>query len=194
MGADHYIYLPRLYSSQSLSAFRSFHTTSQEGQIQFRKELSQAIQMLLSQDFCRNHQSRLVTCRIGGIHGQTSHNGLTTTNISLQKTVHMGRRLQITKNFSQTPLLSFRQKKWQCCLLLSQHFFRPRDSESLADILGLMLQNLQLHLKIKKFFKLDSTQGLLIFRQIPRKVHGTHSLSAPQKLVALQKDRRKIFL
>ena len=76
----------------------------------------------------------------------------------------MGRRLQITKNFFQTSLLSFRQRKWQCCLLLSQHFFLPRDSESLTDIPGLMLQNLQLHLEIKKFFKLDSTQGLLVFR------------------------------
>ena len=150
--------------------------------------------MLLSQDFCRNHQSRLVTCRIGGIHSQTSHHGLTTANISLQEAVHVTRRLQITENFFQTPLLSFRQRKWQGSLLLSQHFFLPRDSQSLADILGLMLQNLQLHLKIKKFFKLDSTQGLLIFRQILGKVHGTHGLSPPQKLVALQKDRGKIFL
>jgi len=84
--------------------------------------------------------------------------------ISLQEAVHVARRLQITENFFQTPLLSCRQRKWQCSLFLSQHFFRPRDSESLADILGLMLQNLQLHLKIKKFFKLDSTQGLLVFR------------------------------
>ena len=150
--------------------------------------------MLLSQDFCRNHQSRLVTCRIGGIHGQASHHGLTTTNISLQETVHVARRLQITENFFQTPLLSFRQGKRQLSLLLSQHFFLPRNSQSLADILGLMLQNLQLHLEIKKFFKLDSTQGLLIFCQILRKVHGTHSLSALQKLVAFQKDRRKVFL
>ena len=106
----------------------------------------------------------------------------------------MGRRLQITENFFQTPLLSFRQGKRQLSLLLSQHFFLPRNSQSLTDILGFMLQNLQLHLKVKKFFKLDSTQGLLVFCQILRKVHSTYSLSAPQKLVALQKDRRKIFL
>ena len=156
--------------------------------------MSQAVQMLLSQNLCRNHQSRLVTCCIGGIHSQTSHHSLTTTNISLQEAVHVGRRLQITENFFQTSLLSFRQRKWQLSLLLSQHFFLPRNSQSLADILGFMLQNLQLHLKIKKFFKLDSTQGLLIFCQILRKVHSTHSLSAPQKLIALQKNRRKIFL
>ena len=150
--------------------------------------------MLFSQNFCRNHQSRLIACRMGGIHGQTSHHGLTTTNISLQEAVHVGRRLQITENFFQTSLLSFRQRKWQLSLLLSQHFFLPRNSQSLADILGFMLQNLQLHLKIKKFFKFDPTQGLLIFRQILRKVHGPHSLSTPQKLVAIQKDRREIFL
>ena len=51
-----------------------------------------------------------------------------------------------------------------------------------------------MHLEIKELLKLDSTEGLLVFCQILRKMHGTNGLTTGHEFVFVQQGLGKIFL
>ena len=113
MGPNDHIHLSQLNSSQGRPPNCHLHPTGQQGNRKLWKKLTQTFIMLFCQNLRWYHQSRLITCCMGCIHGQASNNRLPRPNIPLQKAIHVTRRGHIWQNFPQTPLLSLSQNKGQ---------------------------------------------------------------------------------
>ena len=69
--------------------------------------------MLLRQDFCWNHEGRLLACQSRCDHGNRRHNRLPTPYVPLQETIHLVRRTQVKANLVHYFLLPIRQFKRQ---------------------------------------------------------------------------------
>ena len=92
MGPNDHIHLSQLNSSQSRPPNCHLHPTGQQGNGKLWKKLTQTFIMLFRQNLRWYHQSRLITCCMGCIHGQASNNRLPRPNIPLQKAIHVTRR------------------------------------------------------------------------------------------------------
>ncbi len=67
--------------------------------------------MLLSEEFSRDHESRLATVLHGRQHGQQGDNGLAAADVALEKTKHACVIRKILVDFDQSASLSARQSK-----------------------------------------------------------------------------------